>query len=82
MVSCLDTKSYVRIRNGLIVLDRVHNWTRHWNFSELDLLNLFFQILPFYPVVSNFFVAIDKRVQALMVNEKEKRPDLYTLAFG
>ncbi|XP_055340190.1 THO complex subunit 2-like [Paramacrobiotus metropolitanus] len=61
MVSSLETGSYVRIRNSLIVLDRV---------------------LPFYPIVSNFYLAIEKRVQQLMANEKDKRPDLYSLAYG
>ncbi|OQV14093.1 THO complex subunit 2 [Hypsibius exemplaris] len=61
MVKSLDSDSYVRIRNGLIVLDR---------------------ILPYYPIISNFYVAIEKRVQQLMESEKEKRPDMYSLAYG
>ena len=61
LVVCLESKDYMQIRNGLIVLTR---------------------ILPYYPKVYHLSLALEKRVEKIMEEEKEKRADLYTLATG
>ena len=40
------------------------------------------KILPHYPKVYHLSIALEKRVEKLMEEEKEKRPDLYVLATG
>ncbi|RWS14898.1 THO complex subunit 2-like protein, partial [Dinothrombium tinctorium] len=40
------------------------------------------KVLPFFPVMISFAQAIERRVEAIRVAEKEKRPDLYALATG
>ena len=83
MVACLESESYVRIRNGLIVLDRVCIAFLLKCFVVSDvIIILLLQFLPFYPILFYFYLAIERRVQVLMKTEKEKRPDLYSLAFG
>ncbi|OON14770.1 hypothetical protein X801_09437, partial [Opisthorchis viverrini] len=60
-VACLESGSYVQIRNALIVLTR---------------------ILPQYPRILQFGSAVERRVQKLKEEEKDRRPDLKALAFS
>ncbi|KAA0184296.1 hypothetical protein FBUS_06164 [Fasciolopsis buskii] len=60
-VACLESGSYVQIRNALIVLTR---------------------ILPQYPQIIQFGSAVERRVHKLKDEEKDRRPDLKTLAFS
>ena len=39
-------------------------------------------MLPHYPKVHHLSLALEKRVDKIMEEEKEKRPDLYILAIG
>jgi len=47
----------------------------------LTIHNLF-QILPHYPRVAKFGQALERRVDRVIEEEKEKRPDVYVLAVG
>ena len=40
------------------------------------------KVLPYYPKVYHLSIALEKRVEKIMEEEKEKRPDLYALAIG
>ncbi len=40
------------------------------------------KMLPYYPKVFHLSIALDKRIEKIMEEEKEKRPDLYALAIG
>ena len=40
------------------------------------------KMLPYYPKVYHLSIVLEKRIEAIMVEEKEKRPDLYALAMG
>ena len=40
------------------------------------------QILPYYPKVARFGMALERRIEKLCQEEKEKRPDMYALAMG
>ena len=40
------------------------------------------QILPHYPKVHHLSLALEKRVEKIMEEEKDKRQDLYILAIG
>ena len=48
------------------------------------ILTAFFslQILPHYPKVHHLSLALEKRVEKIMEEEKDKRQDLYILAIG
>jgi THO complex subunit 2 len=61
LVVLLESKDYMQVRNGLIVLTKV---------------------LPYYPKVYHLSIALEKRVEKIMEEEKEKRADLYALAIG
>ncbi len=39
-------------------------------------------MLPYYPKVYHLSIVLEKRIEAIMEEEKEKRPDLYALAIG
>ncbi|XP_032812381.1 THO complex subunit 2 isoform X4 [Petromyzon marinus] len=47
-----------------------------------NILIVLTKILPFYPKVLNLGQALERRVQKICQDEKEKRPDLYALAMG
>lgn len=40
------------------------------------------KVLPYYPKVYHLSIALEKRVEKIMEEEKEKRADLYALAIG
>ena len=40
------------------------------------------KVLPYYPKVYHLSIALEKRIEKIMEEEKEKRADLYTLAIG
>ena len=40
------------------------------------------KVLPHYPKVYHLCIALEKRIEKIMEEEKEKRADLYTLAIG
>ncbi|XP_070553830.1 THO complex subunit 2-like isoform X2 [Ptychodera flava] len=40
------------------------------------------KILPYYPMVQNFGQALERRVDKIRHEEKDKRPDIYALAMG
>lgn len=40
------------------------------------------KIQAFFPVITSFAQAIEKRVENTRTNEKDKRPDIYALATG
>lgn len=40
------------------------------------------KVLPHYPKVYHLSIALEKRIEKIMEEEKEKRADLYTLAIG
>lgn len=40
------------------------------------------KMLPYYPKVYHLSIVLEKRIEAIMDEEKEKRPDLYALAIG
>ena len=43
---------------------------------------IWLQILPNYPKITQFGQALERRVDRLRQEEKEKRPDIYALAMG
>ncbi|XP_045151814.1 THO complex subunit 2 isoform X2 [Echinops telfairi] len=47
-----------------------------------NILIVLTKILPWYPKVLNLGQALERRVQKIYEEEKEKRPDLYALAMG
>uniref|UniRef100_A0A8D0CBS1 THO complex subunit 2 n=1 Tax=Salvator merianae TaxID=96440 RepID=A0A8D0CBS1_SALMN len=47
-----------------------------------NILIVLTKILPWYPKVVNLGQALEKRVEKICQEEKEKRPDLYALAMG
>ncbi|XP_077163774.1 THO complex subunit 2 isoform X2 [Paroedura picta] len=47
-----------------------------------NILIVLTKILPWYPKVVNLGQALEKRVDKIRQEEKEKRPDLYALALG
>ncbi|KAG9478503.1 THO complex subunit 2 isoform X2 [Eleutherodactylus coqui] len=47
-----------------------------------NILIVLTKILPWYPKVLNLGQALERRVQKICQEEKEKRPDLYALAMG
>ncbi|KAM4695761.1 THO complex subunit 2 [Rhinophrynus dorsalis] len=47
-----------------------------------NILIVLTKILPWYPKVMNLGQALERRVQRICQEEKEKRPDLYALAMG
>lgn len=40
------------------------------------------KMLPYYPKVYHLSIVLEKRIEAIMEEEKEKRPDLFALAIG
>lgn len=48
-----------------------------FNFTQF-----FGQILPYYPKVLNLGQALERRIDKICEEEKEKRQDIYTLAVG
>ena len=48
----------------------------------LFLISFCLQILPFYPKVLNLGQALERRIDKICEEEKEKRQDIYTLAVG
>ena len=40
------------------------------------------KLLPHYPKVYHLSIALEKRIEKIMEEEKEKRQDLYALAIG
>ena len=48
----------------------------------LFLISFYLQILPFYPKVLNLGQALERRIDKICEEEKEKRQDIYTLAVG
>lgn len=42
----------------------------------------FCQILPYYPKVLNLGQALERRIDKICEEEKEKRQDIYVLALG
>lgn len=40
------------------------------------------KIIPHFPIISNFGVALEKRIEAIRTKEKDNRKDLYALATG
>ena len=40
------------------------------------------KVLPHYPKVYHLSIALEKRIEKIMEEEKEKRQDLYALAIG
>ena len=42
----------------------------------------FFQVLPHFPVVTSLSSALEKRIDKIRKEEKDKRPDLFALAMG
>jgi hypothetical protein len=40
------------------------------------------QVSTYYPRVSRFGAAVEKKVEKVCTEQKEKRPDLYALAFS
>jgi len=48
----------------------------------LFLISFILQILPFYPKVLNLGQALERRIDKICEEEKEKRQDIYTLAVG
>lgn len=59
MITCLDSKDYVQIRNALIILTK---------------------IIPFFPVLLKLSQVLDKKIEKVRDEEKNKRQDLFTLA--
>lgn len=59
MITCLDSKDYVQIRNALIILTK---------------------IIPFFPVLLKLSQILDKKIEKVRDEEKNKRQDLFTLA--
>ncbi|XP_037087592.1 THO complex subunit 2-like [Pollicipes pollicipes] len=59
IVTCLDSKEYVQIRNALKIL---------------------IKILPCYPVLSHVANIVEKKVEAVIQAEKNKRQDLALMA--
>ncbi|XP_071489382.1 THO complex subunit 2-like [Diadema antillarum] len=47
-----------------------------------NTLILLTKILPYFPLVQNLGQVLEKRVDKIKVEEKEKRPDIYALAMG
>lgn len=50
--------------------------------GQLNSLCCLCQILPHYPKILQFGQAVERRVDRLRQEEKEKRPDIYALAMG
>ncbi len=51
----------------------------------LQLRNALFvliKIVPYYPKVFHLSIALEKRLEKILEEEKDKRQDLYTLALG
>lgn len=59
MVTCLESKDYVQIRNALIILTK---------------------IIPYFPVLTKLSTFLDKKIEKIRDEEKNKRQDLFTLA--
>lgn len=59
MITCLDSKDYVQIRNALIILTK---------------------IIPFFPMLYKLSQILDKKIEKVRDEEKNKRQDLFTLA--
>lgn len=59
MVTCLESKDYVQIRNALIILTK---------------------IIPHFPVLTKLSNFLDKKIEKIRDEEKNKRQDLFTLA--
>ena len=78
LVVCLESKDYIQIRNGLILLTKVCINEDNVLSQSLSLS----QILPHYPKVQHLSMALEKRVGKIIEEEKEKRQDLYILAIG
>ncbi|XP_050307904.1 THO complex subunit 2 [Anthonomus grandis grandis] len=59
VVTCLESKDYVQIRNSLIIL---------------------IKIIPFFPVLIKLAQFLEKRIEKVREEEKNKRQDLFTLS--
>ena len=51
-------------------------------FLVFNFTQFFRQILPYYPKVLNLGQALERRIDKICEEEKEKRQDIYTLAVG
>ena len=40
------------------------------------------KMVPYYPKVYHLSIALEKRIEKIMEEEKDKRQDLYNLAIG
>ncbi|PIK57786.1 putative THO complex subunit 2 [Apostichopus japonicus] len=83
VVACLESQSYTQIRNTLILLIKWHHqccWAFFWAHiirrysSSIDLASL--------PKVQNLGNVLEKRIDKICNEEKDKRPDIYVLALG
>ena len=52
------------------------------HFKVRNGLIVLTKVLPYYPKVYHLSIALEKRVEKIMEEEKEKRADLYALAIG
>lgn len=44
--------------------------------------NVWSQVLPYFPMIVGVGQALERRVERIHKEEKDKRPDLYALAMG
>ena len=51
-------------------------------YTLFNLRLYYFQILPHFPRIVQIGMAIERRVDKLSKEEKDKRPDLHVLAMG
>ena len=60
----------------------VHTSSGHAPLQVRNGLIVLTKMLPYYPKVYHLSIVLEKRIEAIMEEEKEKRPDLYALAIG
>ena len=53
-----------------------------FSFQVRNGLIVLTKLLPHYPKVYHLSIALEKRIEKIMEEEKEKRQDLYALAIG
>ena len=68
-------KWHYKIAKGLVLCLESKDYVQIRN-----ALTILIKILPTYPVMANLAGVIEKRIDKVCVEEKEKRPDLYVMA--
>ncbi len=78
-VILLESKDYIQVCHVLILLTAIIILPCTQLRNGLLVL---IKMVPYYPKVYHLSIALEKRIEKILEEEKDKRQDLYTMAVG